>query len=316
MKILFLGETYRADAITWIKGIEKASGLKIETAEITSSQTRLNRIFHSFQFLFFLIKLRGQKEYDLVLAERATSYGFFSLFVKTNFRIVAQQGITDAYPESGLSGFFKRRLQNWVYKRVDLIHAWGPVMLEAIFASGVSLSRIVVLPKGINLALYQMRNPVLTTSLTGIVTRSLADVYRHDVILEAMAILQKEQFDFNCLIVGDGPLRASLEMKAEHLGIASKVHFLGRINNDELPHLLQKSEIYLSMPETEGVSSSLFEAMASGSLPIVTDIRGNRQFIRSIKNGILVTSGDSSQLASSIKKAVKDYDRSILRDFL
>ena len=54
--------------------------------------------------------------------------------------------------------------------------------------------------------------------------------------------------------------------------------------------LLQQSNIYISMPITEGVSASLFEAMACYCYPIVTDILGNKSWITHRENGGLVAS--------------------------
>jgi hypothetical protein len=52
----------------------------------------------------------------------------------------------------------------------------------------------------------------------------------------------------------------------DKVNIERKV-FHGKNSNTELPELLRASNFYISMPITEGVSTSLFEAMASNSLP-------------------------------------------------
>jgi glycosyltransferase involved in cell wall biosynthesis len=54
------------------------------------------------------------------------------------------------------------------------------------------------------------------------------------------------------------------------------------------------------MPITEGVSASLFEALASGCYPIVSDIPGNRSWIKPRENGQLIPIDDSKMLAEEI----------------
>ena len=81
----------------------------------------------------------------------------------------------------------------------------------------------------------------------------------------------------------------NLKDLAKKLNIENKVNFTGRIPNTELPKLLQESNIYISMPITEGVSASLFEAMAANCYPIVTDIAGNQSWIKHRENGQLIT---------------------------
>ena len=302
--ILFLGETYRADAQTWIRGIESSSGISIDTLEVKGTSTRAGRILKFLGFGFQILKTNFSKSYDLVLAERATSYGLFSLFVNAKKRIVAQQGITDAWPEEGFSGVYKRFFQKLVYKKVDLIHAWGEVMVPAMINSGADPHKIMVLPKGINLESYAFgkeKNPNLA-----IVTRSLTPVYHHDLILEAVSILKLENIDLQLKIVGDGPLLIILKERTKELGLENQVEFLGRIHNTQLPKFLQNSGLYISFPETEGVSASLFEAMATGCFPVVSDLPGTRAFINSGENGILVPAKDSQALAQAIKFYIRN----------
>lgn len=299
MRILFLGETYRADAQTWIRGIEGVSGVAIETKEIPKSRGRISRILLAIRFLISL--LISKQSYDIVLAERATSYGFFSLLVKSKIRVVAQQGITDAFPTVGISGWYKRILQRAIYTRADLIHAWGYVMTYAMLSSGASPINILVKPKGLNLDKFTFSERVKPKLFTAIVTRSLYKIYRHNEILEAIQILKDKGLILNCIIVGDGDQSDVLKDYAENLGITNQLDWVGRINNEELPKYLEKAEIYLAVPETEGVSASLFEGMAAGCFPIVTDLPANRAFIDSGKNGLLVPVGNPSILAEKIK---------------
>ncbi|WP_296704959.1 glycosyltransferase [Algoriphagus sp.] len=298
MRILFLGETYRADAQTWIKGIEEVSGVAIETKEIPKSAGRVSRILLAIQFLISL--LFSKQNYDLVLAERATSYGFFSLLVKTKIRVVAQQGITDAFPENGFSGWYKRILQRAIYTKADLIHAWGYVMTYAMLSSGASPTKILVKPKGLNLDKFTFSERVKPKVFTAIVTRSLYKIYRHNEILEAIQKLKKNGLILNCIIIGEGDQSEILKDYAQKLGITNQLNWVGRINNEELPKYLEKAEIYLAVPETEGVSASLFEGMAAGCFPIVTDLPANRAFINSGRNGLLVPVGNPTILAESI----------------
>jgi len=304
--ILFLGETYRADAQTWIKGIEEASGLQVDTLEVKRTSTRFGRILAFLVFGWQILILNLTRSYDLVLAERATSYGFFSLLVKAKKRIVAQQGITDAWPESGFSGFYKRILQRIVYAKVDLIHAWGDVMVPAMIASQADPSKILVLPKGIDLVRYQMGTK--KESQLAIVTRSFTEVYHHADILDALALLNRHGWSMHVLLVGDGNLADRLKIKAEELNLLNQVTFTGRIPNSELPELLMRASIYLSVPETEGVSASLFEAMATGCFPIVTDLPGTRAFIRNGENGFLVPVNSPLELATALTSYLENQE--------
>jgi len=56
-KILFLGETYRADAITWMNGLKEFGDFEIITWELkTPSNGIINRGLRIFEYLFALQK--------------------------------------------------------------------------------------------------------------------------------------------------------------------------------------------------------------------------------------------------------------------
>ncbi|MCS5488992.1 glycosyltransferase family 1 protein [Algoriphagus limi] len=316
MRILFLGETYRADAITWIKGVEQASGHEIETRELFHSGSRTKRKLEAFLFIWRLIF--SKEKYDIVLAERSTSYGFFSLAVRAKVRVVAQQGISDIWPSSGFRGWYKGFLQRRVYRRVDLIHAWGYVMTYAMLKSGADPSRILVRPKGLDLSKFRFFEKSLEAPIfTAIVTRSLFPIYHHDKILTAFSILKEKGIHLNCLIIGDGVEMERLVSQTETLGLQKQINWLGRISNEDLPNYLAQAEIYIAFPETEGVSASLFEAMACGCFPIVTDLPANRAFIANGQNGLLAESCNPVDLANKIEQFLKNpkkYQRGIKRN--
>lgn len=106
------------------------------------------------------------------------------------------------------------------------------------------------------------------------------------------------------MLVGEGPEKPRLVQLCRELNIQDQIDFTGLIPNDKLPQLLSQSAIYVAFPTTEGVSSSLFEAMAMGCFPIVSDLPANQAFLSQKKNGILVPVEDVSQLANAIRFAV------------
>jgi glycosyltransferase involved in cell wall biosynthesis len=232
------------------------------------------------------------------------------LFVNAKVHIVAQQGITDAFPETGFSGFYKRLLKKKVYKEVDLIHAWGEVMVPAMVKAEADLKKIMVIPKGLDLDFYGFKDPFTRNiQAKAIVTRSLSDVYHHEVIIDAISILNLADSQIQLTIVGDGPRKDFLMNKVKELQVENLVTFVGRIPNEDLPQLLQESSIYISVPETEGVSASLFEAMASGCFPIVTELPGTKAFIRDGDNGYLIPTNDAVALAGAIQSFLSSSDK-------
>ncbi|OXG08871.1 protein involved in gliding motility RemC [Flavobacterium araucananum] len=302
-KILFLGESYRADAITWMNGLKEFGDFEICTWELqTPNNSKLNRFKRILEYIFSPLSIRKtirREKPDMIIAERTTSYGFLAAISGMHPIAIAQQGRTDLWPEGSVLLPFKKIIQKHAFKKADLIHAWGPVMTISMKAIGVDMNKVLVIPKGIDLSLF---SPSTNHSdkIEAIVTRSLQPEYRHDSILKAFAILNQKGIDFSLTIVGDGTRLQFLKDLAKELQIENKVIFTGRIANTALPKLLQQSNIYISMPITEGVSASLFEAMACNCYPVVSDIPGNQSWIKHRKNGQLIEIDNIQMLANEL----------------
>jgi glycosyltransferase involved in cell wall biosynthesis len=173
-------------------------------------------------------------------------------------------------------------------------------MTISMAKANVDMTKVLVMPKGINLKKFANENHANPEKICAIVSRSLLPEYRHDIILKAFAILNQRGIDFNLTIIGNGTQLPVLKDLAQKLKIDDKVLFSGRIPNTDLPKRLQESNFYISMPTTEGVSASLFEAMACNCYPIVTDIIGNQSWIKHRENGQLVSVDDYKMLAEEL----------------
>ena len=312
-RILFLGETYRADAITWMNGLKEFGDFEIVTWELKSSSSGFSRIKRLIELTksFLTIRYIAKKiNPDMVIAERTTSYGFLAALTGIKPTAIAQQGITDLWPHRSILYIFKKILQDYAFKKADLIHAWGKVMSDHIEKSNVDMTKVIELPKGVNIESFTFNDQNKLETINAIVTRSLEPEYKHDVVLKAFAILKKKNIPFTLRIVGDGSLYKSLQKLAVELNIEKEVIFKGRVPNEKIAQLLHNSNFYISMPTTEGVSASLFEAMACGCFPIVTNLPGNKSWITNHENGILIPTKNFRVLADEI---VYSFERDIWR---
>ncbi|MCW3093138.1 MAG: glycosyl transferase family 1 [Ferruginibacter sp.] len=304
-KILFLGETYRADAITWMNGLKEFGLFEIHTWELTKGGTGLDKIKRAIETVSRLKELRREilrLQPDLIIAERVTSYGFIgSLFHKYSPVIIAQQGITDIFPPDSFTAILKERMQSYAFKYASLIHAWGEIMTYSMLRKGADPNKIMVLAKGIDLRNFMYSPDLKDGKIRAVVTRSLTEDYRHETLLGAFEIIKQQEIPFKLTVIGGGHLKEQLIQSAIDKNIHDEVDFVGRIPNADLPKYLSDSDLYLSMPCTEGVSSSLFEAMSSGCYPIVTDLPGNRAWITDAMNGRLIKVDDVHDLATAIR---------------
>ncbi|MFW6230767.1 MAG: glycosyltransferase family 4 protein, partial [Nanoarchaeota archaeon] len=106
--------------------------------------------------------------------------------------------------------------------------------------------------------------------------------------------------------IGDGPSEKEMKAHVKGQGLAENIHFLGRIENDELlgTDLLSKHLAFVTMSNTENQPMTIIEAMHK-RLPIIGPrSRGITELIN--ENGILVNPDDTKQLAEALLKMKTD----------
>ena len=158
----------------------------------------------------------------------------------------------------------------------------------------------VVVPMGVDLEQFRLASRPTTAQPRLVSLRSLAPVYDVKTLIDAVPYVIHAFPDCRIIIVGDGPLRKTLEERARHLGVAEHVDFLGNVPHEQVPEILGASDLYISTARSDGASVSLLEAMACGVPPIATDIPANREWIANAENGFLFPVGDSVDLAQKV----------------
>jgi glycosyltransferase involved in cell wall biosynthesis len=306
MKILFLADNL-ANAKQWKGAMEKYGRVNITQWEL-KGKNRIERFAYYIFALIFIKKILKKYKPDMVIGYRTTSYGFLAARSGIKPCVIAAQGENDIWPRYGITVPLKKWMQKYACQKADLIHAWGEHMKQSILTTNVDEKKVIVRPRGIDLHLFRPFNKRmhLKESIKIISTRSLYPEYDHKIILKALYELQQKGIKFQYYIVGEGPSENKLKQVVRDLGLKEKVDFVGKIDNQHLADYLNASDVYVSMPHTEGVSASLFEAMACGCIPVVSDLKANRLFVEHGKNGFLVPVGDKYFLAESLTLIVEN----------
>jgi glycogen synthase len=133
------------------------------------------------------------------------------------------------------------------------------------------------------------------------------------VLLRAMAAVRDhgalEGRPWRWVALGEGPYRPMLEMVVEELGLQERVHFLGRVPDQEMHAWHELSTLFLHPTLYEGSSLVTLEAMAHRRAVIASAAGGIPDKVRPGENGWLVPPGDASALAAAISGAVGDPAR-------
>lgn len=120
-----------------------------------------------------------------------------------------------------------------------------------------------------------------------------------DLLLRAASQAVNTGLQVDVVLVGDGPAKTQLEELALELGLADRVHFLGR--RSDIPQLLSQADLVASPAIHEGLPQNVLEAMAMGRPVLASPIRGHVDLIEHGVNGFLTQSFDPEEWALAIK---------------
>jgi rhamnosyl/mannosyltransferase len=205
------------------------------------------------------------------------------------------------------------RLQRAMYRRADCVIVAAPPLAEHSTAVRAA-RRVEIIPYGVS-------DPGLaaeTLDPAGAVARALARLpeprvlyvgrlvyYKGlDVLLRAVA-----QTSGGLAIVGEGPLRASLESQIAGLGLGDRVALLGRRTDAEVRALYQSCDVFVlpSTARTEAFGLVQVEAMLNGLPVISTDLPTGVPWVNEHGiTGLVVPPGDAAALAAALKRLLDD----------
>lgn len=123
-------------------------------------------------------------------------------------------------------------------------------------------------------------------------------------LLEALAGIP----DAHLLLVGDGELRKGYEARAKELGVDSRCHFAGKVDDDGLVAAYRSADV-LAFPSTsaaEAFGLVAVEAQACGIPVVASNLPGVRTVIEDGKTGMLVTPGDAASLRAVLSSLLAD----------
>ncbi len=128
-----------------------------------------------------------------------------------------------------------------------------------------------------------------------------AIVKAHRVLVRAWAAVHAAHPDAVLLLVGSGPQKASVTAQVQELGLESSVRFLGRSDNEQIPELLEASDVgLLSSVGSEGFSRAVLEYMALGLPVVATRVGAVPDLIEDGVSGRLVPPEDAEALGAAL----------------
>jgi glycosyltransferase involved in cell wall biosynthesis len=134
----------------------------------------------------------------------------------------------------------------------------------------------------------------------------------HEDLIRACAALRNGGVDFECLIVGSGPLRDALESAIVSHGLEQVVSLRGAMTHAQLIELYRRADLFVLAPriaengDRDGIPNVIAEAMAIGVPVIASDISGIPELVRHGQTGLLVPSRAPAAMAAAMRQLLAD----------
>lgn len=133
---------------------------------------------------------------------------------------------------------------------------------------------------------------------------ALADHKDHPTLLSAARLFLEKGGKAHFVIVGEGPERAEVENQVKEEGLEEDVSLLGF--RSDVRELMRDFDLFLMSSKTEGLGTSILDAMAAG-IPIVsTNAGGIPEIVEDGRNGILCDVGDAPCLSDALLELLGD----------
>ncbi len=134
----------------------------------------------------------------------------------------------------------------------------------------------------------------------------LEHVKRYDRLVEVLAGLPERIADRPVFLVvfGEGSARGAIEERARTLGVADRVRLPGWMPDPPAAH--RQLDLFALTSESEGMSVSLLEAMATETLPLVMDVGANAELAGPDLAGQVVPAGDVPAFLRAAGRSLAD----------
>jgi glycosyltransferase involved in cell wall biosynthesis len=206
-------------------------------------------------------------------------------------------------PLAGIGRALEARLAPPFYRRTMTLTPSESTRID-LLALGFRPNHVVAVNNGVD-EFFQPGGQRSESPLVVCVAR-LAPVKRQGELIEAAVIARRRIPDLQLVIVGDGPLRPSLEARIAAHGAQEWITFAGRLSQRELVAVYQRAWLVSSASLVEGWGLTLTEAAACGTPAVATDVSGHRS---SVVDGVTGVLAPLERLGDTLADVLTDHDR-------
>lgn len=203
-------------------------------------------------------------------------------------------------------------LSRWKYRQVDCFICASDAIRQMLLADGIEPSRAVTVHEGIDLdrvaaapavnlheELWLPHHAPIVGNVAALVPHK---GHRH--LIDAASLVLRQVPDTRFVIAGEGELRPNLERAIKDRRLEKHVLLAGF--RPDVLSLHKAFDIFAMSSVTEGLGTSLLDAMAAGKPVVATTAGGIPEVVVDGETGFLVPPRDPHAMAEALVKLLKD----------
>jgi glycosyltransferase involved in cell wall biosynthesis len=309
MKLCYLADNRSIHTKRWVEYFSKLHEVHLISMDYPDSQLDIN--VHELHLIPFDVKRRFLNEFkvkrlvqdiqpDILHAHFATQYGYWGACSGFHPFVVSCWGddILIHPHKWPLSMLVKKAL-----KDADLVTCDGR---NSVVAAGeLTKAPRYIIPHGIDLTRFKVHyNPA---SKVVIYMRGFEPVYDWKVFMTVVNRVLDEVSDARFIVIGTG---SEMKEAISYMEMIPQIEYCGKVPYDRIPSYLDQADVYVSTANSEGgLALSMIEAMASGVIPVVTDVGDNETIITNFINGFVCPVGNSELLSRRVIQLLEEPKR-------
>ncbi|MBP5474051.1 MAG: glycosyltransferase family 4 protein [Bacteroidales bacterium] len=271
--------------------------------DIVSTKGSLWERLRAICFLLF-----SGRKYEVFHVHACSGWGFFPAIVGITIGKCLRRRVVLTYHGGGAERFFRKRKRvvSFFISKTDANIVLSGFVGKVYDKYGF---KYTIIPNIIEMDVchFRQRHQIHPVFIS---IRSFTETYNLHCSLRAFKIVKGLFPDAKLFLVGDGPLKDTIQSFANDNGI-SGVSFVGHVSNYQIYDYLNQADIMISSSHFDNMPISFLEGFNAGLLVVATNVGGVPYMIKDGENGLLFEDDDYNEMADKMVYAVTHQQDSI-----
>lgn len=267
----------------------------------------INKLINQYRWMWALfngyrIVRKEMHGFDLLHVNVLTRLGVFALlisYIENTPYVITEHW--SRYGNGGFKGTLRKAMTRLVVRKAQVVSTVTDNLWKSMQLYGITNPHHIVLQNVVGEAFFKpqlIQQAILTPPSNRFVHVSCFTDHSKNIsgLLSVLDRLNKESFDFECIMVGEGEDLDRLKVYAADLGLKSpQVQFMGLQTGEALVQIIRSASFLVLFSNYENMPVVINEAFACGLPVIATDTGGISERVKEW-NGRLVPPKDEEAL--------------------